>query len=368
VAAFRLPPAVESAMKLVIFGLAVSSSWGNGHAVLWRALIRAFAERGHRTVFFERDVPYYAQNRDLTSLRGGRLILYSDWGEALHEAERELADADAGIVTSYCPDALAAAELILGAPCLHVFYDLDTPVTLALIAAGKPVDYIGPNGLVPFDLVLSYTGGGALTALRDQLGAKQVAPLYGSVDPDFYQPVAAPEQRRAALSYLGTYADDRQAALEAFFIEPARQRPQARFIIGGAQYPSDFPWTENIFFSRHLPSTEHSRFYASARLTLNVTRQAMAASGWCPSGRLFEAGACATPIISDWWEGLDQFFSPGHEILIAQTTDDLLAALDRSDADLAALGTAARERTLSQHTARHRAAELESLLSQRAEE
>jgi spore maturation protein CgeB len=354
-------------MKLVIFGLAVSSSWGNGHAVLWRALIRAFAERGHETVFFERDEPYYAQHRDLTSLEGGQLVLYDDWKEALPRARRELADAHAGMVTSYCPDALTAAELVLNAPGLHVFYDLDTPVTLTRLASGQPVNYIGPNGLAPFDLALSYTGGSALTALRQQLGAQRVAPLYGSVDPRRYQPVEQADTRRAALSYLGTYAEDRQSALEALFIEPARLRPDANFIIGGAQYPSNFPWTENIFFLRHVAPDQHPRFYAAARLTLNVTRQAMTALGWCPSGRLFEAGACAAPIISDWWEGLDEFFLPGREILIARTTDDVLAALDVSDAELNSIGAAARERTLTRHTAENRAAELETLLAQRWE-
>jgi spore maturation protein CgeB len=351
------------AMKLVIFGLAVSSSWGNGHAVLWRALIRAFAKRGHWVVFFERDVPYYAQNRDLTSFEGGRLVLYSGWEEVLPEARTALSDADAGMVTSYCPDALAATDLLLDAPSLHVFYDLDTPVTLAELAAGKQVDYIGPDGLAPFDLVLSYTGGAALTALRQRLGAKRVAPLYGSVDPDRYRPAAAPDRGRAALSYLGTYADDRQDALNAFFIEPARQRPEAHFVIGGAQYPADFPWAENIFFFRHLAFSQHPDFYASARLTLNVTRRAMASFGWCASGWLFEAGACAAPIISDWWEGLDEFFVPDREILIARMTDDVLAALDRSDAELTAIGTAGLERTLAAHTAEHRAIELETLLS-----
>lgn len=349
-------------MKLVIFGLSVSSSWGNGHAVLWRALIRAFAERGHRTVFFERDVPYYAEHRDLTSLDGGRLILYDDWAEVWPRAQSELADADAGMVTSYCPDALAATELVISAPGLHVFYDLDAPVTLTRLAAGQLVDYIGPEGLAPFDLVLSYTGGSALSALRQRLSARRVAALYGSVDPRRYRPAEKPE-RRAALSYLGTYAEDRQPALEALFIEPARLRPGQRFIIGGAQYPSDFPWAANIDFARHVAPQEHPRFYAAARLTLNVTRQAMAALGWCPSGRLFEAGACAAPIISDWWEGLDEFFDPGREILVATTTEDVVAALEMSDAELAAIGAAARDRTLSDHTAERRAAELEMLLS-----
>jgi spore maturation protein CgeB len=350
-------------MKLVIFGLAVSSSWGNGHAVLWRALIRAFATLGHHTVFFERDVPYYAQNRDLTILAGGRLVLYDDWEEVLPEAKRELAGAEAGIVTSYCPDALAATEVVIGAPALHLFYDLDTPVTLSQLAEGRAVTYIGPDGLAPFDLVLSYTGGAALRGLRNRLGAKRVAPLYGSVDPDHYRP-AAPDGPRAALSYLGTYAADRQAALETLFVEPARRRPHDRFIIGGAQYPADFPWGRNLFFWRHVAAHEHPKFYASARSTLNVTRQAMAALGWCPSGRLFEAAACGTPIVSDWWEGLGEFFEPQSEIIVVRTTEDVVAALERSDAELSRIGAAARERVLTGHTAARRAAELEMLLSQ----
>jgi spore maturation protein CgeB len=350
-------------MKLVIFGLAVSSSWGNGHAVLWRALIRALGVLGHYTVFFERDVPYYAQNRDVTVLEGGRLVLYREWNEIVPEAKRELAGADAGIVTSYCPDALAATELVLAAPTLHLFYDLDTPVTLSQLAAAQPVPYIGPEGLAPFDLVLSYTGGAALTALHRRLGAKQVAPLYGSVDPDRYRP-AVFDGERAALSYLGTYAADRQAALEQLLVKTANRRPHDRFVIGGAQYPADFPWAGNIFFKRHVAENEHPRFYASAQLTLNVTRQAMAASGWCPSGRLFEAAACGTPIVSDWWEGLDAFFESGRQIIIVRTTEDVLAALDLSNAELAQIGASARERVLSRHTAAHRAAELEKLMSQ----
>lgn len=350
-------------MKLVIFGLAVSSSWGNGHAVLWRALIRAFGTLGHHTVFFERDVPYYAQNRDLTVLEGGRLVLYDDWEEVLPEAKRELAGADAGIVTSYCPDALAATELVLGSPAFHLFYDLDTPVTLSQLAQGRPVSYIGPDGLAPFDLVLSYTGGAALTGLHSRLGAKRVAPLYGSVDPDHYRP-AAPERPRAALSYLGTYAADRQSALETLFVEPARRRPDDGFIIGGAQYPADFPWGVNVFFWRHVAAHQHPRFYASARSTLNVTRRAMAAHGWCPSGRLFEAAACGTPIVSDCWEGLEQFFAPEREIIVVRTTEDVLAALEHSDTELSRIGAAARDRVLTGHTAARRATELETLLSQ----
>ncbi|WP_426955080.1 CgeB family protein [Muricoccus radiodurans] len=345
-------------MRLVIFGLSVSSSWGNGHAALWRALISALVADGHRVLFFERDVPYYAENRDLHALpEGGELILYRDWSEVAPRARRALAEADAGMVTSYCPDALPATALLMDGPALRVFYDLDTPVTLARLAAGEPVPYVGPEGLGGFDLVLSYTGGDALDALRRQLGARRVAPLYGSADPSIHSPAPTPHDR-AALSYLGTYAADRQAALERLFLEPARQRPESRFLIGGAQYPADFPWVPNIWFLRHLPPAEHPGFYASARLTLNITREAMARSGWCPSGRLFEAAACGVPILSDRWEGLDAFFEPGREILLADTTEEALAAIDLPDEELALLARRARERCLADHTAERRAREM----------
>jgi spore maturation protein CgeB len=350
-------------MKLVVFGLSVSSSWGNGHAVLWRALIRALAAEGHRVVFFERSALWYAQHRDLTQLEGGRLVLYGDWQAARSEAAGELRDADAAVVTSYCPDGVAATELLLDAACLHVFYDLDTPITLARLAAGEAVEAIGPRRLEPFDLVLSYTGGCALTALQERLGARRVAPLYGSVDVARYQPAAAPSGTRAALSYLGTYAADRQDKLEALLLEPARRRPELRFVIGGAQYPADFAWSDNIFFWRHVAPPEHPRFYAEARATLNVTRRGMAESGWCPSGRLFEAAACGTPVLSDLWDGLDAFFQPDEELLIVRSTEDVLAALDLPDAELTRIGGAARARTLADHTAERRAAELVRLLS-----
>jgi spore maturation protein CgeB len=245
---------------------------------------------------------------------------------------------------------------------LKLFYDLDTPVTLARLAQGGSVPYIGPRGLSDFDLVLSYTGGGALAALRGRLGARRVAPLYGHVDPDVHRPSPPQPHYRADLSYLGTYSADRQAGVERLLLAPARRRHKARFLIGGAQYPQDFPWTGNIYFVRHLPPSEHPAFYCSCRLTLNVTRAAMAEMGWCPSGRLFEAAACGAPLLSDVWDGLDAFFTPGAEILAADTTDDALAALDRGAAELARIGKAARERTLDQHTSAQRARELVTIL------
>jgi spore maturation protein CgeB len=350
-------------MKIVVFGLSISSTWGNGHATLWRGLCRALARRGHSVVFFEHDVPYYAKNRDVFEITGGELILYRDWPDAVCAARCHLADADVGMVTSYCPHGIEATDLVLGSPAAcKVFYDLDTPVTLARLNAGETTTYIGPRGLGDFDLVLSYTGGPALDALRDILGARCVAPLYGSVDPEVHRPAAPASHYRADLSYLGTYAEDRQAALEALLVEPARRMPDRRFLIGGALYPEAFPWSANIFFVRHLPAAEHPSFYSSSRLTLNVTRQAMAQMGFCPSGRLFEAAACGVPILSDRWEGLDHFFEPGCEILIASDTRDAVEAIGSSDADLQRIAVQARDRTLAEHTADHRAAELETAM------
>jgi spore maturation protein CgeB len=354
-------------VKLLIFGLAISSSWGNGHATLWRGLCSALIQRGHRVLFFERDVDYYACNRDLHELPpGGRLILYPSWLEILPLARRELTGADAAIVTSYCPDGVAASDLVLdSAVPMRAFYDLDTPVTLARLEAGEEVAYIGPRGLADFDLVLSYTGGRALERLRARLGARRTAPLYGSVDPAAHRPVPPVPGYRADLSYLGTFAADRQAVLEELFVAPARRHPKRRFVLGGACYPADFPWADNIFFVRHLPPEEHPAFFASSRLTLNVTRAAMAALGHCPSGRLFEAASCGTPILSDAWEGLESFFAPGREILLARTRADVDTALGLGDGELRRIAAAARERVLAEHTARHRAIQLERLLGER---
>jgi spore maturation protein CgeB len=349
-------------MKIVIFGLTISSSWGNGHATVWRSLCRQLIGRGHDIVFFERDVSYYAAHRDLCTIDGGTLRLYESWIEIRDVADRELREADVAIVTSYCPDAIAASELVWDSSATRVFYDLDAPVTIAGLRAGEVVSYIHPDGLGEFDLILSFTGGAALDALKTELGAKEVAPLYGSVDPDVHRRVAPEKMYRAALSYLGTYSQDRQQSLHELFIEPARGTPNMRFVMGGAQYPGEFPWTKNIFFVQHLPPAKHPSFFSSSRLTLNVTRAAMREMGWCPSGRLFEAAACGVPIISDWWEGLDDFFAPDSEILIATSTQDVLAALQSGDAQLSRIAHAARERVLAEHTGAQRAVQFEQII------
>ena len=350
-------------MRILIFGLTVSSSWGNGHATLWRGLCNALAKTGHSITFFEKDVPYYRTHRDLTHPAGYRLQLYSEWNEIEREAHNALSACDCAIVTSYCPDASAASDLILEHhKVFSIFYDLDTPVTLNILGRKGKVDYIPSSGLEPFDLVLSYTGGKALRELSEQLGARRVQPLYGSVDPCSHHRVHVDQRFASDFSYLGTFAADRQHQLEELFVKPAGLLPEKKFCIGGALYPVDFPWTENTFFVRHVPPPEHPAFYSSSKLTLNVTRGVMAEMGYCPSGRLFEAAACGTPVVSDWWEGLNDFFEPGKEILLARSAEDAIQALNLDPDELQSISRASQERTLAEHTASHRAGQLISMI------
>ena len=353
----------DVSVKIVIFGLSVSSSWGNGHATLWRGLCRSLTARGHHVVFFEKDVPYYAATRDLTELPGGgSLRLYSNFEDVRSEASRLVDGSDLALTTSFCPDGRAASALVCQSrSTIKAFYDLDTPVTLHRLAEGDSVPYLPEAGLGAFDLVLSYTGGRALTELRDRLGARHVAPLYGWVDPEAHHPVSSVPAYRSDLSYLGTYAEDRQAALEELLVAPARLRTDLRFVIGGAQYPESFPWTPNMFFLQHMPPPQHPAFFCSSRLTLNVTRQSMANYGFCPSGRLFEAAACGTALVSDRWEGLEEFFVPGEEILLARTRDEVNAALSLTDRELRRMAQRARDRVLAEHSAGARAQYLEEL-------
>jgi spore maturation protein CgeB len=343
-------------MNIVIFGLSISSAWGNGHATLLRGLFRALHEQGHSVDFFERDTPYYAAHRDVTSVPFARLHLYSDWDQNLAAARQALSHADIGVVTSYCPDGIAAAALVLEAKLPRtIFYDMDAPVTLSRLARGEVVPYIPSHGLGDFDLVLSYTGGRALDELRTRLNARRAATLYGWVDPAVHHRVDSCAKFAVDLSYLGTYSADRQEALENLLLEPARRLKSRNFIIAGAMYPNPRLWPENCRYLEHVAPPHHATFYSSSPLTLSVTRGDMAAMGYCPSGRLFEAAACGTAVLSDFWEGLDTFFEPGTEILIASGSSDAVAAITKDRAELEEVGARARARVLDCHTAGIRA-------------
>ena len=342
-------------MKLVVLGLSLSSSWGNGHATTFRALLRAFAERGHEVLFLERDVPWYRDNRDCAAPDYCRLEFYN----SLDELERwrgEIESADAVMVGSYVPDGVEAGRLVQRhARGVTAFYDIDTPVTLAKLERGD-FEYVSPDVIPGYDLYLSFTGGPTLDRIETRYGSPAARALYCSVDPEKYPPLDLPKQWD--LSYLGTYSEDRQPVLEKLLIEPARRLPQLKFVVAGPQYPDTIEWPANVQRIEHLPPSEHARFYAQSRFTLNVTRADMVRAGWSPSVRLFEAAACATPVISDCWDGLDQLFEPGREIILAQSSEDVVEQLASSQ-PASDIGRAARERVLAGHTSAHRAAELE---------
>ena len=346
-------------MRITLFGLTLSSSWGNGHATPYRAILRALHRRGHDVTFFEKDVPYYAAHRDLPTPDFCDLHLYGCWDDVRQNALEVASESDIVITASYCPEGARINDevLELGTP-LKVYYDLDAPVTLKRLRDNQPVDYVTAEQLSAFDLVLSWTGGRALTELRTMRGAQNAQPLFGCVDPDDYRRTEHSPKYECVLSYMGTYAADRQPKLDALFLEPSRRRTDLNFLIAGSLYPWGWDWGPNVVKLEHISPSEHPTLYSSSRCTLNITRAEMAASGYCPSGRFFEAAACGTPIISDWFEGLDQFFAPGEEIFVAHAADHVLDALKQDGEDLRQMALCARVRTLDEHTGEHRARQL----------
>ena len=348
-------------MRLVVLGLSLSSSWGNGHATTFRALLKAFARRGHEVLFLERDVPWYAGQRDLNDPDWCQLAFYGDLA-GLEHWRAQIAAADAVMVGSYVPGGVAVARLIQDwAQGVTAFYDIDTPVTLAKLARGDH-EYLSPEVIPGFDVYLSFTGGPTLRHIEQRYGSPMARALYCSVDLDLYGPRDVPQ--RWDLSYLGTYSDDRQPTLDRLLLQPARRRPDLRFVVAGPQYPASIDWPANVERIEHCPPADHAAFYSASRFTLNVTRADMIRAGWSPSVRLFEAGACATPIISDKWDGIEALFTPGQEIVLADDAGDVLAALNTVARPM---GRAARARIEAAHSADHRAAELEAHLHEAQE-
>ena len=342
-------------MKLVLLGLSLSSSWGNGHATTYRALLKALARRGHEILFLERDVPWYRNNRDIAEPNYCRLEFYGSLEELRHWSD-QIRTADAVIVGSYVPEGVEIGGIVQRlARGVTAFYDIDTPITLAKLER-RDYEYLSPEVIRGYDIYLSFTGGPTLRRIERQFGAQMARALYCSVDPDAYLVLDLP--KKWDLTYLGTYSDDRQPTLEKLLIEPARRLPHLKFCVAGPQYPDAIEWPQNVERIEHLAPSEHPEFYAASRYTLNITRADMIAAGWSPSVRLFEAASCATPVISDTWDGIESLFEPGSEIILADTSAEVIDRLSSFE-DASTIGSAARERILTAHTASHRAEQLE---------
>lgn len=347
-----------SRLSIVVLGLSITSSWGNGHATNFRALLQALDRRGHDVRFLERDVPWYAEHRDLPEPPYGRTFLYGSLEQLRDEHADAVRDADLVIVGSYVPDGVEVGRWVQAtAQGVKAFYDIDTPVTLATLDRGA-CDYLVPELIPGYDLYLSFTGGPTLERIERELGSPRARPFHCLVDQAAYVP--AEVERRWTLGYLGTWSADRQPVVDELLVSPARSLPGESFVVAGPQYPADIAWPPNVERIEHLPPAEHAGFYNAQSLTLNVTRADMVRAGWSPSVRLFEAAACGVPVVSDWWEGLDAFFLPDKEILVAHSAADVVRHLSSMDEDRRReIGEAARARVLDEHTAEHRAEELE---------
>ncbi len=349
-------------MKFTFFGLSITSSWGNGHATTYRSLVRELVARGHEVLFLERDMPWYADNRDMPEPPFGRTKLYDSVAEAKERFEREVRDADVVVVGSYVPDGVEIGEWVLStARGITAFYDIDTPVTLSKLSRGD-YEYITPAQIARYDLYLSFTGGPTLRFIEREYGSPCARVLYCSVDPVLYYPERVP--LKWDLGYIGTYGEDRQPVLDELLCKPAREWSAGRFVVAGPMYPKSIRWPANVQRIEHLSPRHHREFYNAQRFTLNVTRADMIRAGYSPSVRLFEAAACGTPIVSDEWEGLDSILRIGSEVLVARTASECVRILRETSAEeRQAMGDRARRRVLSAHTAAHRAAELEAYVS-----
>jgi spore maturation protein CgeB len=349
-------------LSYVVLGLSITSSWGNGHATTYRGLLKALAARGHRVLFLERDVEYYASNRDLPSPPYATTELYRDLPDLGRRFTAAVKNADVVIVGSFVPEGARVATWVLGtARGVTAFYDIDTPVTLAALEQGG-APYLAPELVPRFDLYLSFTGGPTLDRLEQRFRARRARPLYCSVDPEEHRPIdgEAGAARRWDLGYLGTYDEDRQRGLTHLLLAPARRDGARRFVVAGPQYPASIAWPANVERLDHVAPCDHRAFYGAQRFTLNLTRQRMLEAGFSPSVRLFEAAACGVPVISDRWPGLADFFEPGREILVADRAEDVRRILaTTSEAERDAVGARARARVLAEHTGAHRAATLD---------
>lgn len=346
-------------LKIVIIGLSITSSFDNSHATTYRGLVRELTTRGHDVLFLERHTENHAVHRDLPKPSSGRTELYSTLKELKNRFTDEIRDADVVIVGSCVHQGVEIGEWVSHlARGVTAFYDLDTPTTLANLAKGK-ADYISAALIARYHVYLSLTGGPTLDYIEEHYHPPMARPLHCAVDANLFYPEV--RDINFNLGYMGIYGNDRQPTLERLLIEPARRWNKGKFVVAGPQYPRSLRWPRNVKRITDLPPAKYRAFYNAQRFTLNVAHTNMVVAGYTPNVRLFEAAACGTPIISDAWPGLETFFTPDKEILIAHSADEILIYLQEiSELERRRIGYRARERVLAKHTARHRAIELEN--------
>ena len=356
-------------MKLVLFGSSLVSAYWNGAATYYRGICKAMHARGHDIVFVEPDLYERQQHRDLEADPPyAEVRVCAGW----LELERELERARGADLVAKCSGVggwdmeLAEAVLDLRSPSTRVaFWDVDAPQTLAS-AAAEPVDTPGTfRALIPrYDLILLYGGGPPVQAAYANLGARHTRLVYNAVDPSEYYPVEPEPARACDLLFMANRMPDREQRAHELFFAAAQLAPDLHFILGGNGW-GDCDLPANVRWIGHVPTAEHRSWNCSARMVLNVNRADMATNGYSPPTRVFEAAGCGSCLITDTWQGIETFFAPGEEILLARTAEDIVDHLRQTSAARArAVGAAARRRVLRDHTYAARARELDAVLSE----
>lgn len=345
-------------MKIAFFGSSLVSSYWNGAATYYRGLLRAIAALGHHITFYEPDAFERQLYRDIPEPSWARVVVYpatpEGWQSALLEAAR-----DADLIAKASGVGVFDAELEAAVPALArsglitVYWDVDAPATLNAVTSD---DRHHLRRLIPrYDLVLTYGGGAPVVERYSQFGARLCVPIYNALDPHTHYPAPPRQDYRCDLGFLGNRLPDREARVEEFFIKPAGQLVNRHFVLGGAGWDNK-ALPGNVSVVGHVGSQSHNAFFCSGLATLNVNRESMARCGYSPPTRIFEAAGAAACIITDAWDGIDQFLEPRREILIADCGDAVAELLERlTPHDAERIGDAARARVLAKHTYAHRA-------------
>lgn len=346
-------------MKIAFYGSSLLSAYWNGAATYYRGMLRALSARGYDITFYEPDVYDRQKNRDIDPPDWCRVVVYEGTIEALKAVAEEARHADIVIKASGVgfEDNLLLTEVLRHAPehALRIFWDVDAPATLAELRAdpGHPLR----QALDTLDLVLTYGGGDPVIRAYRELGAVDCVPIYNALDPQTHHPVD-PDQRFAGdLGFLGNRLPDREARVDEFFLIPAIRNPYQKFLLGGSGW-GDKVMATNVNYIGHVGTADHNAFNVTPKAVLNISRSNMAETGFSPATRVFEAAGAGACLITDYWEGIPQFFAPDLEILVARDGHDVSDILDSLTTERAGeIGAAALRRVLAEHTYDHRAEE-----------
>ena len=358
-------------ITIAFFGSSIVSAYWNGAATYYRGLARALHQRGHRIWFFEPDAYERQQHRDIDDPPYAQVRVYGVQNrKGVENALRQSREADVVVKASgvgVFDELLEAAVLEQRRPDNRVVYwDVDAPATLATLQSDPPPPL---KRLIPeYDMVLTYGGGDAVVSAYQELGARRCVPVYNALDPATHFPVAAEERFRCDLGLLANRMPDREDRVHEFFFKAAAQMKQRRFLLGGSGWESNIPGLPNLTYLGHVYSTDHNAFNCSCRAVLNINRSSMAAVGFSPPTRIFEAAGAGACLITDAWEGIEHFLEPGSECLVAHDGGEVARLVQELSPEQArSIGAAALRRIGREHTYDHRARQVEQLLEEQLE-